>query len=149
VFSARAWDNEGASSELVTAVATVVAELGPMDFGVVPVFTTRQQVLTVSNEGPEPLVVPGDEIGTPFAIRPVESVGEGGDWSIEPGSSMSFVVSCSPTEEGSFHDVLPLIGDVTGREVHHSGQSVAGWRNLINAFDIDGNNIVSPRTCCC
>ena len=145
VFSARANDDQGASSELVTAVATVFADLGPVDFGVVPVFTTRQQVLTVSNEGPEPLVVPADEIGAPFAIRPAEGAGEGEDWNIAPGSSMSFVVTCSPTEEGSYQDVLPLIGDLIGREVQHSGRSVAGWQNLINAFDVDGNNVVSAR----
>jgi hypothetical protein len=70
VFSARAWDNDGAPSALVTATATVVAQLPPVDFGVVPVFVMRQRELVISNDGPQPLVIPGFEYGAPFALLP-------------------------------------------------------------------------------
>jgi uncharacterized protein YkwD len=144
-FSARAWDNDGASGGSVTATATVVAQLPPVDFGVVPVFAMRQRELVISNDGPQPVLIPEFEQGAPFAIHPKEGSGESEDWVIAPGSSRSFLVTYAPTEEGSYHTVLPLMNDLLGRQVELGGQGVAGWRNTVNPFDVDGSGAVTPE----
>lgn len=143
-FSARAWDNDEASSELVTTTAVLVAQLPPLDFGVVPVFARAQRELVICNDGPEPLIVPGLQQELPFAMHPPEGSGEADDWIIAPGASVSFVVSYLPTEEGADHAVVPLIGDPTGRHVEHLGLAVAGWQNTVNPFDVNGSGAATP-----
>lgn len=143
-FSVRAWDNDGASSELASATATLVAELQPLDFGVVPVFTSVQRELVICNVGPEPLIIPGLQQHPPFTMHPAEGFGEAQDWIIPPGSTVSFLVSYTPSAEGTDQAVLPLIGDPIGRQVEQRGSAVAGWRNTVNPFDVNGDGTVTP-----
>jgi uncharacterized protein YkwD len=143
-FSACAWDNDGASSELVSATTTVVAQLPSLDFGVVPVFARTHREIVISNDGPYQLIVPSFEPELPFTLQPMDGCGEGEDWIIEPGFSVSFLASYAPTEEGSSHAVLPLIGDLMGRNLEHLGSAITGWKNTVNPYDINGCGTVTP-----
>ncbi len=144
-FSARAWSQHGVAGQWATADAWIVADFAPIDFGVVPRFTTRQAELTVNNDGPQPLMVDPAALDPPFAMLPVEGAGQAEYWTIEPGSSRTFIVSYSPSAAGSHEVVLPLIDDMVGRTIRYRGQAADGWQNPIDRFDVDGNGYLSAQ----
>jgi uncharacterized protein YkwD len=144
-FSARAWNHHGVASQWVTTNAWVMADFAPIDFGMVPLFSTRQIEVLLKNDGPHVLMVDPATLDPPYAIRPVDGAGQAAPWTIEPGSSRSFIASYSPPAPGSHEAVLPLIGDKTGRTIQHQGQAADGWQNPINPFDVDGNGFVTAQ----
>ncbi len=145
IFSARAWNHHGAASQWATTNAWVVADFPPIDFGVVPLFSTRQIEVLLNNDGPQVLIVDPAALDPPYAIRPVDGAGQAELWTIEPGSSRSFIASYSPPAPGSHKAVLPLIGDEAGRTIQHQGQAADGWQNPNNPFDVDGNGLMSAQ----
>ncbi|TVS18735.1 MAG: hypothetical protein EA424_10285 [Planctomycetaceae bacterium] len=145
VFSARAWNHHEVASQWMTTNAWVVADFAPIDFGVVPLFSTRQIERMLTNDGPQVLIVDPAVLDPPYAIRPVDGAGQAEFWTIEPGSSRSFIVSYSPPAQGPHEAVLPLIGDEFGRTIQYLGQAADGWQNPNNPFDVDGNGFVTAQ----
>jgi hypothetical protein len=111
----------------------------------VPLFSTRRIEVLLNNDGPDVLMVDPATLDPPYAIRPVDGAGQAAPWTIEPGSSRSFIASYSPPAPGSHEAVLPLIGDKKGRTIQHQGQAADGWQNPINPLDVDGNGFVTAQ----
>ncbi|TVS17746.1 MAG: hypothetical protein EA424_12100, partial [Planctomycetaceae bacterium] len=144
-FTARAQDNDGAWSPMVSATVRVYAELEPVDFGGVPVLVMQARTLNVLNDGPGPLLVDGSGLGLPFAIRPASDSGDGDDWMVPSGAAKAFIVSYLPTEDGWHQATLTMIGDGDGRVVQISGWGASGWQNPVNPFDVNGDGYVTPQ----
>lgn len=144
-FSARARNPHGVAGPWATTHAWVVAEIAPIDFGIVPRFTTRQIEVMLNNDGPQPWTIDSAALDPPYGIRPVDEAGQAESWTIEPGSRRSFLVSYSSEVVGSHQAVLPLIDDSVGRTILHRGQAADGWQNPVHRFDVDGNGFLSAQ----
>ena len=143
-LSVMALDNDGARSQAESATVQVYSESEPIDFGAVPVFSTRARTLNISNPGTGPLVVEGLNLELPFAILPADESGGHDDWIVASGATKAFIVSYRPTEDGWHQATLTMTGEADGRAVQISGWAASGHQNPLNPYDVNGDGDVTP-----
>lgn len=144
-FYARAHDDSGAWSDKTSLTTRVYAALQTLDFGVVPVFGSRERTWTLHNDGTENLVIQAADIDLPFAIRAAGDAGNNGDWIVVPGATTTFVVSYRPTEDGLHQAALTAIGQADRRLSQLIGRAYSGHQNLLNRFDVNDDGSVTPQ----
>jgi RHS repeat-associated protein len=142
---ARVQDNDGDWSLSLSATIQVHAESEVVDFGVAPVFATRERAWTVHNAGTDLLVLQATDLALPFAVHPAVASDNGDDWIIAPGATKAFVLSYSPNEDGLHQTALRIIGSQDWRAVLISGWGASGWRNPVNPYDINGDGFLTAQ----
>lgn len=116
-------DDSGGGAPIDVSLSTTALE-----FGEIPVGTTDQRTVTVTNDGSDPVVVaPGDPSG-PFTVAPREPI------EVAPGESHEISVAFAPDSEGTAFGSLQIAAsndtDTVERVVELSGTGAANGSEI-------------------